>query len=183
VNVLLYDRLDCPIKNDVELELMKYITGGFLKCELRLDQLTTEQFRLFSSSIPGAISHRQNFNPNFSTQQSEGFTTIKSITELIQKFLDFKDSNKQEEMFKLLNHYIIPEDEVLDYQLQKLLNDMNVMVKRMLGQLNHINYVNIYIFNGHSLERVTNLYELYTNMPIVAAQHDIVDTRTVIKYR
>jgi hypothetical protein len=86
-------------------------------------------------------------------------------------------------MFKLLNHYIIPEDEVLDYQLQKLLNDMNVMVKRMLGQLNHINYVNIYIFNGHSLERVTNLYELDTNMPIVAAQHDIVDTRTVIKYR
>jgi hypothetical protein len=37
-------------------------------------------------------------------------------------------------MYMLLNHYIIPDDEVLEYQLNRLQNDINVIVKRMLAQ-------------------------------------------------
>jgi hypothetical protein len=57
------------------------------------------------------------------------------------------------------------------------------MAKRMLNQQSRTHYVNLYIFNGNSLEKVNSIYELDTDMPIVAAQHEIVEAKVIIKYR
>lgn len=62
MKVLLYDRLDCPIKMQVELDLRKYIFGCFLKCELKLEQMTMEQFRALSEFIPKALQSRHENN-------------------------------------------------------------------------------------------------------------------------
>jgi hypothetical protein len=46
----------------VELDLRKYIFGCFLKCELKLEQMTMEQFRALSEFIPKALQSRHENN-------------------------------------------------------------------------------------------------------------------------
>jgi hypothetical protein len=44
-------------------------------------------------------------------------------------------------------------------------------------------YTTLYIFNGNILKKVNNIFELDTDMPIVAAVGNVIDSRAVIKYR
>lgn len=35
----------------------------------------------------------------------------------------------------MLNHYILPEDDVLDYQLGLLLNDLNIIASKQINEV------------------------------------------------
>ena len=63
-----------------------------------------------------------------------------------------------EEICRLLDYYVLPESEVLEYQLHRVLCDLDSQVRRMLADPYHEGYKHLYLFHGHSLEKVRTVY-------------------------
>lgn len=83
VGVYLYDRLGEGRQQKVEVDIMKYLKGCFLKCELKLQKMTIEQFRVLAQYIPLALASRKVVDRHakrFVPRAELGFATTKTIS-------------------------------------------------------------------------------------------------------
>lgn len=84
----------------------------------------------------------------------------------------------------MLDYYILPSNDVLDYQLGVLMNDLNSIASKQVREHTLSSpYTNIFIFNGNTYSRVSSIFELDTELPIVAATYGDLDPGRVVKYR
>lgn len=96
ITIILYDRLGLLKHTHIELDLMNYLRGCFLKCELKLEQMTPDQFKILSEYIPAALASRRviNADSKYIPIAELGLKTIRTMPEMMNRFMGFRDSNR-----------------------------------------------------------------------------------------
>ena len=112
--------------NCIEIDLMRYLRSCFLKCKLQLETLTVEEFRTIERLIlPTLRNTRKKLRDLESPIVLLGILEMKNKHDLFDKIKRLQAEGKDRETAQLIQHFFIPDEEVMDHQLKAMLQEIN----------------------------------------------------------